>query len=108
MAPIPVAIPLGEEGGEVLIHGAVVRGPAGVMSADDAEALLEAQLGRRWYEGLGRDLGKVPLFLVLVPILFGWIMAGLFVASFLASVIQGPAPAVQGSPGYYQGPAGGW
>lgn len=102
----PIEVRLDTPDGAVVVQGPVVRGPQGPISADDAEAFLVERLAPRWSDGLAADLGRLPFFLVFLPILVGWIGAALFVLSFLSAVWEGPAPAVTGSPGYYESPTG--
>ncbi len=103
----PIEIRLSTRAGEVVVQGPVVRGPDGDrIEPDDAEAFLAHELRTPWVGRYLADLRHVPFFLVLLPIVVGWFAAGLFVLSFLASVYQGPAPAVSGSPGYYVSPTG--
>jgi len=103
----PIEVRLDTSDGAVVVQGPVVRGPGGVVSPDDAEAFLVERLETHWSEGLAGDLGRLPFFVVLLPIVAGWMAAALFVLSFLAAVWEGPAPAVQGAPGYYESPTGG-
>lgn len=104
---LPIEVRLDTPDGAVVVQGSIVRGPEGVITADDAETYLEERLGESWTKGLAGDVARLPFFIVLLPIAAGWVAAALFVLSFLSAVYQGPAPAVSGSPGYFESPAGG-
>lgn len=101
---VPIPVRVDTRDGPVTVQGTLVRRGDAVIEPDEAEAWLTERLGGRWYDGLGHDLSRLPFFLVLVPVFAGWIFAILFVLTFLAAIWQGPAPAVQGAPGYHESP----
>lgn len=87
--PVDLATPAGR----LRVADGRIEGPDGPLDAEAADAFLEASYGDpRWFPWLG-DLVYAPFFVVLVPIVVGWIFAALFVISFLAAISEGaPSP----------------
>ncbi|MCB9664748.1 MAG: hypothetical protein H6732_11590 [Alphaproteobacteria bacterium] len=87
--PMEVATPRGV----LASRAGVLEGPDGVLSAEAAEAWLDGAEGRPWLRRLPGELARLPFFLVLLPIALGWVLAAMFVVSFLAAIVEwAPTP----------------
>jgi hypothetical protein len=83
-----------------LVVGREIVGPAGKLTREEAEAWLEAQYKVSMTEGWLGDLGRLSMFIVIVPPFLLWLGGMMFVAVFLAAIYEGAPDAVQGTPGF--------
>lgn len=77
-----------------------VRGPDGLMAADDAEAWLQEQYRESILKGLGGDIAKLLPMVVLVGPAILWCGGLVFIGVLFAALYTGAPDAVSGGPGY--------
>ncbi|MCB9680015.1 MAG: hypothetical protein H6733_00960 [Alphaproteobacteria bacterium] len=97
--PPSVAVRLDTPDGPVSVADGQVLGPTGPLSPEAALSLVDTHFAPRITDGLAGDLGRSVFFVGLLPIVIGWVFAGLFVLSFLAALYQGtPGGDTAGAP----------
>jgi hypothetical protein len=92
--PIPVRVDTPE--GALVVDGAVITGPGGAMSREQAAAFLERQYRRPITEGLAGDLGRLSLLVWLGGPLLYWLFSLFIMGTFVAALLQEPPAAVVG------------